>query len=312
VVRIAGLAAVAVGVVMALGQSAGHAQLSHAAPNASLTAAATSVTFVDPTGDNPAAAPDITTVQFSNDDSGRFEVRVTLANRTDLSDQDFVNLQLETDQGASLGCDLGGFRVDYILGVVGRPSPTPDLFSVMRCLTNDVDRFTPQRSLIGEYDAATSSAVWHFGCAEIGRPHSLRLAVFALHGDPQNDPGGIVSDSSGPTPWLYDVVPPCGPDTTPPRVAAIASIGVRGTKAKLAYRVADDSGYTKEAFAIYRGKRRLVHTSSLSFANADAAETYFASWPVPRHVAKKLRFCVSAVDEAKNRSGTSCAPLTIR
>jgi hypothetical protein len=311
VVRIAGHAAAAVGVVMALGQSAGHAQPSRAAPSAPLTAAATSKTFGDPTGDNPAAAPDITTVRLSNDDSGRFELSVTLANRPDLVDKDFVNVYLNTDESTATGCVPGDLGADYALGLEGHTSPTLDFFSVVRCLNSKVDRFTPQRTLTGEYDGAMATAVWHFGCAEIGRPRSLRLVVVASYGDPQ-DPTSVVSDFAGLSPWLYEVIPPCGPDTTPPRVAAIPSVGIRGKTAKLTYRVQDDSGYTKETFAIYRGKRRLVHTSSVSLGNADATKTYFISWPVPKHVAKKLRFCVSAVDEAKNRSGTSCASLTVR
>jgi hypothetical protein len=304
VFRIAVLAAAALGVVTAMGQPAGQAR--------PLLAAAASQTFTDPAGDNAPGAPDITTIQFSNDDAGRFEVRVTLANRPELVELDFVSVFLDTDQNSATGCDAGNSGFDYSLGAEGHADPTPDFFDVLRCLKGHPDRFTPQRTLTGEFDSSTSTIVWRFGCAEIGRPHDLRLVVVASHGDPQGDPSLFASDFAGLEPWLYHVSPACGRDKTRPLVAALPSVGVRGKKAKLNFRVQDDSGYTKESYVIYSGKKRIARTTSKAFASADATKTYYATWPVPKQVAKNLRFCVSAVDEAKNRSGTSCASLTIR
>jgi hypothetical protein len=296
----------------AFGVSAGQAGFRPAPRLATTKPAANEKTFTDPKGDNTEPAPDITTVSVLNDDVGRFEVRVTLANKSDLLDQDFVSVYFNTDEDIRTGCDPNDLGADYAVTALGHTAPTADFFSVARCINSHPDRFTPQRTFTGEYDAGNQTVVFRFGCAEIGRPRSLRLVVVGSHGDP-NEPSSVVYDFGGVTEaWLYDVIPACGPDTTRPRVRALPSVGIRGGDAKLSYHVEDDSGYTKDHFSIFHGRHRLGRTTGEPFADADATKTYFVRWPVPKHVARNLRFCVRAEDEAGNRSGTSCASLTIK
>jgi hypothetical protein len=262
-------------------------------------------TLTDPTGDNQPGAPDITTVQVSNDDTGRFELRVTLANRPDLLDNDLVTLFLDRDANTTTGCGPG-VGVDYSLGAVGHAEPAPDYFVLLRCVGSQFDARTPQGSFTGSYDPATQTAIFHVGCADIGRPKSFRLVAetVTMGATPTFDFAGL-------EPWIYTVVPACPSDTQAPIVRALPSTGVRGGKAKLRFRVSDDGGETKEEVAVFSGKRRLAHTTT-AWGSAEAGHVYFVRWPVPKHVQRPLRFCVRSSDRAGNRSKQSCARLVIR
>src|SRR5437879_6395717 len=79
--------------------------------------AAGSQTYSDPTGDAVNDAPDISSIVVANDDAGVITVAVSLANRSDVKDNDGVFVVMDTDQNASTGS--GGF--DYIyLGIKDR------------------------------------------------------------------------------------------------------------------------------------------------------------------------------------------------
>src|SRR4051812_22664420 len=91
----------AASVFLALGLAAAAPERGSAAPQTTSVAAANSRTFVDPTGDNPPTSPDVTAVQVSNDDAGRFEIRVGLGNRPELFDGDHVAVVLETDSNVN-------------------------------------------------------------------------------------------------------------------------------------------------------------------------------------------------------------------
>jgi hypothetical protein len=262
-------------------------------------------TFADPTGDNQPGAPDITTVQVSNDDNGRFELRVTLANRPDLLDHDLVNVYLDRDANTTTGCGPG-VGVDYSLGALGHAEPEPDFFVLLRCAGSQMDARTPQASFTGSYDPTTQTTIFNVGCAEIGRPRSFRLVAVT-----ETEGTTPTFDFAGLEQWIYTVVPPCPPDTQAPSVRALPSTGVRGGKAKLRFQVSDDGGETKEELAVFSGKRRLAHTTT-SWGSAEARHVYFVRWPVPAHVQRLLRFCLRSKDRAGNRSKQSCARLVIR
>jgi len=67
-------------------------------------------TFTDPAGDS-GNGPDITTVDVSDDDSGKITVTVTLANRPSLTDVDAVQAFFDTDRNAGTG-GSGGFEYE--------------------------------------------------------------------------------------------------------------------------------------------------------------------------------------------------------
>jgi hypothetical protein len=102
-------------------------------------------------------------------------------------------------------------------------------------------------------------------------------------------------------------------DMTPPAVRALATSARRGDVARLRYRVADDSGRSSGSAVVYRGSRRLAQVGT-PLADHDAEALYnVIPWRVPTSLRPgKLRFCVSAADEAGNRSAASCAPLNVR
>jgi len=275
--------------------------------------AANSQTYSDPPGDG---SPDITDAQLSNDDNGNFELRVTLADRLDLLDGENLNVFVDTDNSASTGCGAPDIGADYTFADGGRTDPTADHFLLARCLranrarvcpgseTYCQDIYTPQRTFGGTYDGATRTAIFHFRCAEIGRPAAISIIVTtATSSVPLADYAGW---------WSYRVSPVCPPDRSKPVIRALRSSGRRGGTAKLSYRVADDSGYTKEAFRVYVRNKLYQHTSSIDVQSSNAGKTYFVAWPVPQRVRLPVRFCTRATDEAGNRSKWSCAAVTIR
>jgi len=271
---------------------------------ASAAGAANNQTFTDPVGDSQPGAPDISSIQVANDDNGRFEIRVTLANRPELLEGDFVSFYLDRDDNTATGCGQG-VGVDYALNARGHDAPTPDTFGILRCLNSVLDVRTPQTGFSGMYDPATQTVTFDLSCANIGRPSSFRLVVVTNHGPTAFDFAG---DDQ---PWIYTVTPRCPPDTQAPHVRTLASTGVRGGTAKLRYHVSDDSGETQEKIAVYQGKRGLARTTT-SWGSAAPGPVYFVSWPVPKHAQHSLRFCVRAKDRAGNGSKLSCARLTIR
>jgi hypothetical protein len=101
------------------------------------------------------------------------------------------------------------------------------------------------------------------------------------------------------------------PDTTAPRVSAVASSGKVGTLVHLRYRASDDSGRAREHVTVLRETRTVV-TLSTRLATVSAGRTYFVAWRAPRSARGTLRFCIRATDAAGNTSRSSCAPLRLR
>jgi hypothetical protein len=280
---------------------------------AGVAGAANLQTYSDPAGDG---SPDITNAELSNDNNGDFQLRITLADRPDLMDGENLNVFLNTDKKTSTGCEAPDIGADYAFSVGGHTDPTLDHFVFFRCLRRNrlrscpnneaycQDIYTPQRTFGGNYDSATRTAVFHFTCAEIGRPAAIAFIVATgTTSVPLADYAGW---------WNYSVQPACPSDRSKPKIRALRSSGRRGGEAKLNYRVVDDSGYTKETFRVFVRNKLYQHTSSIAFQSADATKTYYASWPVPRRVRTPVRFCVRAVDEGRNRSKWSCAAVIIR
>ncbi len=102
-------------------------------------------------------------------------------------------------------------------------------------------------------------------------------------------------------------------DTTVPSVRALPSTGRRGKPARLRYRVTDDGGRSSEQLTIFRARKMLARLRSPMHAAVPGGVLYnFATWRVPPSARRGLlRFCVTAVDPAGNRSRRSCAALRI-
>ncbi len=117
----------------------------------------------------------------------------------------------------------------------------------------------------------------------------------------------------GPSPAAGRVTswPELRKDSSPPTVKALPSSGRAGTKIKLLYQVADDSGVSRDEITVYRGGT-LLHRELIKWGKAEQGKTYFVRWRPPRGTVGTLRFCVRSKDRAGNWSGRSCAPLTVR
>lgn len=103
-------------------------------------------------------------------------------------------------------------------------------------------------------------------------------------------------------------VPPPPADTTAPSVRALAAHGRRGARVRLAYRVSDDSGPTRETVTVRR-RGRTTYTVKTRLAQGPVRTI---SWRAPRRLPGPFSFCVRAVDAAGNVSSSSCAAIRLR
>jgi hypothetical protein len=87
---------------------------------ASGAGASNSFDYADALSDAPAAAPDLTAVQVSNDDAGTIVFRISIPNRTALEESDLVSLFVDTDGRVRTGCARGTFGAEYSLAALGR------------------------------------------------------------------------------------------------------------------------------------------------------------------------------------------------
>ena len=104
--------------------------------------------------------------------------------------------------------------------------------------------------------------------------------------------------------------PALQPDHRAPIDHAIKSTGTHGKTAALVYFAADGRGETADTIVVYRGKKVLKRFSFL-LEDTSPFLSYVARWKVPKKVKGKLRFCVTSMDRAGNKSNASCAALTI-
>ncbi len=104
---------------------------------------------------------------------------------------------------------------------------------------------------------------------------------------------------------------PAAPDRTPPRIAVRATSAHRGSRARVRFQLADDSGtVTARARLLYHGATLL--TTSRTFADVNWADQYYFWFEVPRR-ARTGRYtaCIRATDALGN-SAERCAGVTIR
>jgi hypothetical protein len=106
-------------------------------------------------------------------------------------------------------------------------------------------------------------------------------------------------------------IPALPPDRRAPVDEAVRSTGVHGKMARLMYFAADGRGETSDTIRILRGKRQLRRIVT-PLEDTNPFFRYSVGWRVPRTMRGKLRFCVSSIDRAGNKSNVSCAQLTIR
>jgi hypothetical protein len=103
-------------------------------------------------------------------------------------------------------------------------------------------------------------------------------------------------------------------DKKAPTARALAMSAKLGKKAKLRFRVSDDSGKARALVRVYGAQYALYASLTMPLRKVGKRGSLQAvSWLVPRAVgAGKFRFCVLATDQAGNASKTSCAKLLLK
>lgn len=263
--------------------------------------AANSVSFQDQSGD-AFPAPDVVNVAVSNDDAGNVTVQVRISNRTVLTSGDEVTVGIDADQNPDTGSFFYG--ADFGLDLVGTNA---------QFLRPDADGFLGAAAAPASFQGsfAAGVATFSFKPAEVGMSSAGGFNVFAI----TVAKGGVDAAPEIRT-FNYQPVagtPPAalGPDRRPPVDEALKVSGVHGKIVRLRFFVADGRGETADTISVRKGARTLK-TMRSRLSDTNPFFVYYALWRVPKNVRGKLRFCVSSVDRAGNKSNVSCAALTIR
>ena len=268
-----------------------------AAAVAGAAGAANSGGYVDKTGDG-ALAPDIRSVNVSNDDSGMIRVEVMAGRIIALSNEEFV-VGIDADQnpdtgtifyGADYALDLAGTTAQILrAGADGFFEPASGGVSVQE--TGDVITFTVKASDVG----LSTTAGFNVFVA----------SVAAGSGDVAPDVRTFnYQQVAGTAP------PALGRDTRAPYEQAYKAAGKRGKQVLLYYRAADGRGMTADAIRVYSGTK-VLKTVRYKLEDSVPMTRYYVKWTIPKRVKGKLRYCVQSVDAAGNKSNTACARLTV-
>jgi len=261
--------------------------------------AANGKSFTDPGGD-ASNSPDLTGVAVSSDDAGIVTVKLTLANRSALAQNEGVAVGLDTDQnpdtgsvfyGAEWELDLEGTSATvYQATSAGDYSQVPAPASYQASFSGSVATLTFKASDFGITSGFNLNALG-FDANWLDAAPDLRTTNYQL--------------AAGTQP------PALQPDHRAPIDQAFRSTGTHGKVAGLGYLSMDGRGETADTFVIYKGKKVLKRIR-LQLADTSPFLPYVVRWNVPKKVKGKLRFCVTSTDRAGNKSNTSCAALTIK
>ena len=113
---------------------------------------------------------------------------------------------------------------------------------------------------------------------------------------------------------LRDSLTPKTGDQRAPTTRALATSAKLGKKAKLRFRVSDNSGKARALVRVYGTRFALYANLGMPMRTVGArGSVQSVGWRVPRTlVPGKYRFCVLATDKAGNASKTSCAKLLLK
>jgi hypothetical protein len=171
---VAAVSAAIVCVVLPVSAAATHGPLASSGADAR---AANTATFEDSAGENT-GAPDIASVVVSNTDAGQVTFRVAIPNRSTLTGDMIIELDVDSDNTDTTG-DPDSLGADYAVQVF---QGAVDLYKW------DGTRFSrtgvPQTSLVYSYDAGALTV--KVAAAELGNTKGFKFGVFAI--------GGVVFD----------------------------------------------------------------------------------------------------------------------
>lgn len=98
-------------------------------------------------------------------------------------------------------------------------------------------------------------------------------------------------------------------DETAPTLTVQSASGARGATVRLPFTVKNDSGRATVLFLVYQGKKIVGRGGQLRSAKG---EKQAFGWATPNWAARSLRVCMTAEDEAGNKSAQKCAPVTLK
>ena len=103
-------------------------------------------------------------------------------------------------------------------------------------------------------------------------------------------------------------------DVRAPKARAFPLSAKLGKKAKLRFRVSDNSGKARALVRVYGSQLALYATLTMPLRKVGTrGSVQSVSWRVPRAMgAGRFRFCVLATDKGGNASKTSCAKLVLK
>ena len=138
-----------------------------------------SQSYPDSIGEDP-NAPDITSVDVSNDDAGLITFKVNISNRPALTQDMLVLIFLDTDENATTG-DSQSFGSDYVIQLV------PGEADLFKWNGTDFVGAPSQTTLV--YSYATTGATIQINASELGRTKGFNFGVNVF--------SGITTDASG-------------------------------------------------------------------------------------------------------------------
>jgi hypothetical protein len=276
---------------------------------AGVAGAANSGGFSDRAGDVK-LAPDITSVDVSNDDAGTITIQMAFGNDalTPGLPGEQLGVALDLDQNPDTGTVYYGtdvaFGLDFGLGGT--------TLKFARADGSEFKPATPPPSLKGTIDRTTGMVTFTVKAADLGLAPNDGFNLVAISSSIAGD-GDLAPDLRT---YNYQQVAgtpqrPLSADTRAPVDRAYASKGSRGQVARLEYSAQDGRAVTADTIRVYRGVH-LLRTIRIALGDANPFWTYDARWRVPRTVHGRLRFCVQSVDAAGNKSNLSCARLGVR
>lgn len=263
-----------------------------------------SATYADPTGDVSGDGAEVTAIDVSNDDVRQITWLISLPNRTQLLDAERVTLWLDLDSNPATGRTGTGaeMSVDAFGPTSGRSLQTT---MVSRWL-GDQESFTFGIPVFSEWDPNRRVLSLSVNQRFLEDSSTFRFAAESKRFDFRQGivTGGDRAPDAGA--FGYEIIG----DRKPPVVEARPAAVKGGKPASLRYRVIDENP-TSELITILRGDRRVARiVKKLRF---QPQRNVTALWRVPKRFAPgKLRYCVVAEDESRNRSAPGCAEVRVR
>jgi hypothetical protein len=160
--------------------------------------ASNSSRYDDAVSDAPAEAPDLTSVDVSNDDAGTVVFRISIPNRAALEAYDLVSVFVNADARLGTGCARGTFGAEYSLSTLG------GRYVFGRCSGGTWSFARTPASFSGAFGGSTLT--FRVNRRDLGGARALafRVGAAALNTDGAYD----FAPDVGTAAWSYRVVAP--------------------------------------------------------------------------------------------------------